>query len=133
MALYSLTTVVISEHEVLITGGRTAIGGESVNNTWLYDDRTQVYQERAMSLYTHFESTCGYVYMESKGKKVVLCLGNANENSAEIYDVENNVWEMAPQFSYPIHVTHAYAFIHEDRLVLQFTLRLLRNSKKSQK
>lgn len=112
IGLGGMTTAVISKHEVLITGGKTSmISGINVNSTWLYDDRTGEFNPRADSLYTHFESTCAYIYLKYKGKRVALCIGSNGNYLAEIYDLEFDLWELTPQFLYPLHVRNAFAFV----------------------
>lgn len=108
--------IAISSIEVFVCGG-TPTGGPYNTKSWIYNIETGNIDEKATSSVTAYGSNCALFYLKMKAKKVIFCAGNRNPklNKAEIYDIQENKWELVPEFDMIHHVDLARVFVFGDR------------------
>ena len=61
--------------------------------------------------------------MTFKAKKAVLCIGYDGSSGnhgieAEVYDIENDQWEITTQFDFPRIMGYGFGFVRGNRFVM---------------
>ena len=109
--------VAISRDEVFICCGIGLAPTLTNHRSWIYNIATEVINEKSTSTYAQYGSSCGFVYLKMKAKKVIFCAGQrpSTGNQVEIFDIQENRWKVIGSFQLTHHIVLGAAFVFGDR------------------
>ena len=114
--LMHINLIAISTSEVFICRGSQS-GAAYNKKSWIYNIETGDIERKATATSIAWGSNCALLYLQKKAKKVVFCSATRGprSNRAEIYDIQENKWELQPEFDMPNRIELAFSYTFGNR------------------